>query len=156
MPLIDLKYTKVICPARPHSIIVQHSGRRISYRHQLWKVEEASVCAEQKGNIKQFSTCTVAAKSMFGEACLRLQTHPEEHWKHLRLKEMYCTFASTFQPTIAAISWGEEEETELSIAKRNCSTATAAAIGTRSPRILKKRDIGCGWLKQRHIFKYFL
>lgn len=134
-------------------VIVQHNGHRVSFHYRQWRIQEDSICTDYKQDPKGYSTCTVMAKSLFGEACLQLQIQPEEHWKYLKLKNMYCAIASTFQPTISSISWGEEEETELSIAKRACSTATAAAIGTRSPRVLKKRDIACTryrQIKRRH------
>jgi hypothetical protein len=130
------------------TISVQHNGQQVSYQHRQWQIREASICADRKADIKQFSTCTVAAKSLFGEICLQLQLYPKEHWKYLRLKEMYCSTASAFQPTIASIDWSGAEDSELSLAKQACSTATAAAIGTRDPRILKKRDIACTRYRQ--------
>ncbi|MFC1684254.1 hypothetical protein ACFL0R_02130 [Pseudomonadota bacterium] len=129
-------------------VMVAHNNHRISYQYRFWEIQDETVCADKREHVGHYSECTIAAKSLFERACKRLLNNPEEHWKYSSLKEMYCTAADYYEPTIATIDWSYEKETRLSAAKRECSAAVAAAIGSRDPRILNERDVKCRIYKQ--------
>ncbi len=53
--------------------IVKHSGYQVTYQYQFWKIKYPSVCANYKGNLSEYSKCTVAAKKLFSDTCTYLQ-----------------------------------------------------------------------------------
>ena len=125
------------------NVVTAHNNHRIAYQYRLWEIQDHTVCADKRDHIGHYSECTIAAKSLFERACKHLLNNPQEHWKYSSLKDMYCTAADYYEPTIATIDWSYEKETRLSAAKRECSAATAAAIGSRDPRILSEREVKC-------------
>lgn len=129
--------------AEVQRVMVSHNNQHITYQYQYWEIQDESVCADQKQDIRHYSECTIAAKSFFERACRQLLNKPKEHWKYNSLLDMYCNAADDYEPTIASISWSYEKETQLSIAKRECSAAVAAAIGSRDPKILNERAVKC-------------
>ena len=86
------------------------------------------VCARVKDyNLSNYSSCTVAAKGLFADTCSYMQLHPQQHWKHTKLKNMYCVAATNFKPTIAQISTPTKEESKLWEIKQKCSLLTLKA-----------------------------
>lgn len=129
--------------AEPQRVMVSHNNHRIIYQHQFWQIHDETVCTDLKEDVGRYSECTIAAKSLFERACRQLLNNPKDDWKYTSLLNMYCDAADYFEPTVATITWSYEKETKLSIAKRECSSATAAAIGSRNPRVLDERDVKC-------------
>jgi hypothetical protein len=135
--LTDIAGTEV------QAVVVEHAGQKIGYQYQLWIIKDASVCQNAKSNTAHFSQCTLAAKSLFEQTCQYLQEHPDAGWRYLKLKNMYCRAAVSFQPTIASVAWSQTEETELDRAKKECSLLTVAALGNPDTEAVKKRDMAC-------------
>tara|TARA_R110002049_G_scaffold29552_14_gene100443 strand:+ start:10692 stop:11078 length:387 start_codon:yes stop_codon:yes gene_type:complete len=93
--------------------VVEYQDHKIDYQYQIWKIKDASVCAIVKDyNLSHYSSCTVTAKGLFTDTCSYLQSHPQQHWKYIKLKNMYCVAAVNFKPTIAQISTPTKEESE--------------------------------------------
>jgi hypothetical protein len=125
------------------AVIVEHHGIKVPYTYQLWRIKDASVCATFRNDIGAFSRCTLAAQSLFSDACVHLQNNPKTHWRYRKLKNMYCGAAATYKPAIASVSWGEEVKDKLSQARQECSLATAEVLGNNDPAARKQRDAAC-------------
>ena len=124
--------------------IVEYQSQTIDYQYQIWKIKAPSVCARVKShNLSKHSSCTIAAKQLFEDTCPYLQSHHQQHWKHPKLKNMYCVAAANFKPTIAQISTPTKEEAELWDAKQRCSLLTLEARSTGSAHVEKERVTAC-------------
>lgn len=124
--------------------IVEYHDHKIDYQYQLWKIKPDSVCNSQKNKlINEYSACTTAAKAMFNETCQYLSQNPQNHWKHSKLNNMYCTAAVSYTPITATISRPSKVETEIWEAKQKCSLLTLEAGESTNPGIEKKRKIAC-------------
>ncbi len=129
--------------------IVEYHGHRVDYQYQLWKIKAETVCASSKQDmVDRHSQCTIAAKDMFSETCNHLEQNPQNHWKHIKLKNMYCSAAASYQPTIASISKPSDREAELWDAKQKCSLLTLEARNTGLPATEKQRQQACNEYKQ--------
>lgn len=102
------------------AVAVDYQGQRISFQHQLWRIREASVCADKKNNVGEFSKCTLAAKEFFVESCNYLQATGGYGWRFDKTKNMYCLASVSFSPTVAFVA-PAHEETPIEIAKRECN-----------------------------------
>lgn len=121
---------------------LQYEGVNVAFQYQLWRVLAPSVCGNVSHDLKAFSECTLKAKELFGALCLELSQTPQESWKHGKYQMMYCNASVSFKPTIARVSAGPAMN-ELEKARRACNAATAAAMGSRDPRVLKERKELC-------------
>jgi len=128
--------------ARQQSVIVEHQGVRIPFSYQRWTIQPQSVCRNQGRNVEEFSRCTVAAKSMFSEACERLQKERGTGWRHAKLQNMYCSAAVSYQPTVANIGWSAESS-PLDEARTACNLATAELIGNPDPAAKRRKQEVC-------------
>ena len=134
--LLDIMGTDVT------SISVTHEGVEIPYSFQLWRIQENTVCSKYKQNAGQYSKCTVSASSLFQNVCTGLQQQKSSDTKQRRMKNMYCNAAINYQPTIANVQW-TEERSEEDVARRECNTATAIALGSTDPNEIEKREAAC-------------
>lgn len=125
------------------AIVVQHNGINVPYSYQIWKIRPQSVCGTYRQDFPFFSKCTVAAQSLFRETCGHLQANPQSHWKHQKLKNMYCDAAVTYQPSVANVEWSEES-TPIEQARSECNLAVAELMSDRSSEYRKKKDEACG------------
>ena len=130
------------------AITVQHQYVDIPFTYQMWKVNHASVCYAYRQNASAYSQCTLAASSLFQSMCHELgaKTADVTGSKYRSLKNMYCTAAVTYQPTIADVQWSSER-TELDKARRLCNTAMAAAIGSTDQKVLAEKEALCSRYK---------
>ena len=125
------------------AIAITYQGMDVSFQHQGWRVKDKSVCQPHQSKLTQYSKCTLAAKALFGDLCVRLSENPSKHWRHGRLKAMYCNAAVSYQPTVASIGKASEE-TEDEKARAACNLAIAGALGSRDPVVIAERDSVCG------------
>ncbi|MCB0253945.1 MAG: hypothetical protein KDI55_09465 [Anaerolineae bacterium] len=124
------------------TLVVEHQGVRVPYSYQLWKIQTQSVCQGQGATVDQFSRCTVAAKSMFTEACDQLQKKPGSDWRHTELQNMYCTAAVSYQPTVANIGWSADTS-PLDEARAECNLAIAELVGNSDPAARQRKKVAC-------------
>ena len=124
------------------TVVVEHQGIRIPYMYQIWKIKPKSVCSSYSQNISNYSKCTIAAQSLFKDTCAYLQANPKEHWKHLKLKNMYCAAAITYKPTMASIE-SAAVQSPLDKARAKCNLAVAEAMGNQSNENKKKKEKAC-------------
>ena len=125
------------------AVLIDYQGVEVPYQYQLWRVKDKSVCLPYKSQITQFSKCTLAAKALFGDLCTQLNDKPSNHWRHSKLKNMYCNAAVSFEPTVAQIRVAEERSKEEA-ARAECNLAIAAALGSRDPLVIGERERVCG------------
>lgn len=134
--ILDVKGTDI------SSISVMHDGVDIPFSFQLWRIRDNSVCSKYSANAAQYSSCTVAARSLFNDMCGELQKVDSTELKQKRIKNMYCNAAVQFKPVVANVQW-TEARSELDIARRECNTALAAASGSVDPELIARRDYSC-------------
>lgn len=132
-----------IIGAEMQSQVVNYKDWEIAYQYQVWKIRDQSVCATLKEDLLEYSECTVAARDMFAETCSYLQDNPADHWRYTKLKNMYCSAAVEFKPTVASVSEAPETVDELAAKREACNLATAEAMGSTDAVLIKKRDTAC-------------
>ena len=125
------------------AVMIDYQGVEVPYQYQLWRVKDKSVCLPYKPQITKFSKCTLTAKALFGDLCTKLNDKPSNHWRHSKLKNMYCNAAVSFEPTVARIGVAEERSEEETT-RAECNLAIAAAMGSRDPVVIGERDRVCG------------
>jgi len=124
------------------AVMIEYQGGEVPYQYQLWRVRNKSVCQPYKSQITQFSKCTLAAKALFRDLCDQLSGKPSNHWRHSKLKNMYCNAAVSFEATVARIGVaGERSEEEA--ARVECNLAIAAALGSRDAVVIGERGRVC-------------
>ena len=80
---------------------------------------------------------------LFKDLCAQLSDKPSNHWRHSKLKNMYCNAAVSFEATVARIGVaGERGEEE--VARAECDLAIAAALGSRDALVIAERERVCG------------
>ena len=124
------------------SAVVEHQNIKVPYSYQLWRIKPKSVCNSYSFNIEEYSRCTLAAKSLFNHSCLYLQKAKTEHWKHTKLKNMYCNASITFTPTIASIQKAVIK-TPIQLARSECNIAVAELMGNHNSKTQKKKEMAC-------------
>lgn len=100
------------------------------------------MCADQREQLREFSRCTQSAKRFFADACRYLQDKRGTGWKYDKYKNMYCSAAISFKPSIASIQ-AAGEATPLEAARKECNNLIVAASGGASPAIVAERDHAC-------------
>ena len=124
--------------------VVEYQDQKIDFQYQIWKIKDASVCAiVNTSDLSNHSSCTVAAKGLFADTCSYLQSHPQQYWKHTKLKNMYCVAAANFKPTIAQISTPTKKEAEVWEAKQKCSLLTLEANNNGLKSTKNERQKAC-------------
>jgi len=125
------------------AVMIEYRGVEVPYQYQLWRIRNKSVCQSCKSQTTQFSKCTLAAKALFRDLCAQLSDKPSNHWRHSKLKNMYCNAAVSFEATVARIAVaGERSEEEA--ARAECNLAIAAALGSRDAVVIAERERVCG------------
>lgn len=102
------------------TVVVDHSDQRISFQHQLWRIRDESVCADKRGDMAEFSKCTLAAKELFTDACRYLRESHGSGLKYDKTKNMYCAASRSFKPTIAFVA-PASQASPLELARRECN-----------------------------------
>jgi hypothetical protein len=138
---IEQSFTDVM-GTQVQTLLVEHQGVRVPYSYQRWKIQHKSVCDRYADSIEDYSRCTVAAKSLFTDACRRLQEDPDDGWRHAKLQTMYCTASVSYQPTVANISWSAETS-PLEEARTECNLAIAELVGNSDPDARQRKKVAC-------------
>ncbi|OOZ38927.1 hypothetical protein BOW53_13545 [Solemya pervernicosa gill symbiont] len=126
-----------------HSEMISYHGLEIPFDYQQWRILGGSVCKSyQQRSISLYSSCTVEAKSLFNDLCQEMRRSPAEGNRYTKLKEMYCTAATLFQPSIATIS-STNYVGPFESAKKRCNQMTIEAMIDKSIEKKQRRDIAC-------------
>jgi hypothetical protein len=124
------------------AVMIDYQGVEVPYQYQLWRVRNKSVCQSYKSQITQFSKCILAAKSLFKDLCAQLSDKPSSHWRHSKLKNMYCNAAVSFEATVARIGMAGERSKEEA-ARAECNLAIVRAMGSRDAVLIAERERVC-------------
>lgn len=124
------------------AVSVEHDGIPVSFSYQMWRIRNQSVCSDLSNDLLKFSECTQAASRLFNDVCSQLNRESLQHWKHGRLKNMYCNAAISFKPTIASVEWSSSPS-ELNAARSECNMATAALLGSKDPDLMFQKQQAC-------------
>jgi hypothetical protein len=115
------------------AVVVDHKDQRISFQHQLWRLRDASVCADKKDRVGEFSNCTLAAKEFFADACRYLQQNRVVGWRYEKTKNMYCAASISFKPTVAFVA-PASQAMPLELARRECNNLILQASAPEEER----------------------
>jgi hypothetical protein len=140
---IATQHTSDVLGTEVQALVVEHKGTKVPYAYQRWTIKPQSVCASDESKVAAYSRCTVAAKSLFADTCERLQSTTGDHWKHRKLKNMYCAAAVSYKPVIATIDWSPKS-TPLEDARAECNAAIADLFDNPDPAAKKHKKTACG------------
>lgn len=127
----------------PVSELVHYQGQEVDFRHQLWRIEAASVC--QRATERQ--ACQQAAQALFADSCQRLTADKQQDAQREHLRAMYCAAVkeeearhSSSQPDKVASSG---TATSLEDLYRECKRTTVLAWISKEASKLQARDAAC-------------
>jgi hypothetical protein len=126
---------------------IDYEGTLVDFQYQLWQVRHPSVCASRRGDLREFSACTIKAQAMFRELCDSLALTEAGDWRVSKARNMYCNAAVSFRPTQASISAAEQSD-ELARARQRCNVAISAALGSGDRKAIAERDKACAELAE--------
>ena len=126
---------------------IDYQGTLVDFQYQLWQVRHPSVCASKRGDLREFSACTIQAQAMFRELCDSLAPTEADDWRVAKTRNMYCNAAVAFEPTQASISVAEPSD-ELARARQRCNVAISAALGSGDRMAIAERDKACAELAE--------
>ena len=73
----------------PVSELVLYQGQGVDFRHQLWRIEAASVCQHSR----ERQACQQAAQALFTDSCKSLSAAANQDAQREHLRAMYCAAA---------------------------------------------------------------
>lgn len=123
---------------------VEYNGQVVTYQYQLWRLRPHSVCAHLKHELIAYSQCGISAKQLFQDTCTYLNDNPNRHWRHAKLKNLYCAAAVDYSPVIAEARISKSKEDTQLKQRQQCSVLRMEALRTRDPRTVQLRDQVCG------------
>lgn len=122
---------------------ITYENVNVPFQHQLWKINNASVCASYSEKMSVYAECTVKAKSLFTTLCNELPEANQENLKVRQLKAMYCNASDNYEPTIALISDPKAITTERAIEKQ-CNLLILKTMDDNDSELLAEKDLICG------------
>ena len=129
--------------SEPVSEVVRYQGQQVDFRHQLWRIDSASVC-QQAG---ERQACLQAAASLFADSCQSLSAETNQDAKREHLRAMYCAAAKEKGQPAQAVSTGAAASsgaaTTLEDLYRECKRTTVLAWISKEASKLQARDAAC-------------
>lgn len=124
---------------------IQYRGTRVDFQHEGGKVKHPSVCASLRYDLRGYSACAETARDLFRELCVVLaeSDHSEPHV--VRMRDMYCDAAFSFEPPKASIS-PIAPPSGIERLRLRCNILTASALGSNDPALIAERNKVCGEL----------
>ncbi|MDI3323725.1 hypothetical protein QKW35_04970 [Pontibacterium granulatum] len=123
---------------------VIYRDQPVTFQYQLWRLRKNSVCAQLKHNLLEYSKCTRAARALFIETCRHLTNNPSDHWKHQKLKNLYCAASVEFKSVVAEVRRSTVADDQELKRRQQCSVLRIQAMSSRDPRTIQLRDEVCG------------
>ncbi|MFK4015056.1 hypothetical protein [Cobetia marina] len=137
--------------SRVQQVQVLYHGYTVDFRHQLWRIQEASVCARlsKTGSAAEQRDCSRMASRLFVETCHALQQRGRA--AHLDTRTMYCKAAATYKPLrdpYAGMTPAQREarkalEAAQKRAERACNRYVLDALSSNSLEVLRLRQRYC-------------
>ena len=137
--------------SRVQQLRVLYYGYNIDFRHQLWRIDSASVCKSiaKSGSPAEQRECSMMASRLFVETCHALQQRGRA--AHIETRTMYCKAAATYQPVrdpYAGMSVAQREarkslEAAQQRAERACNRYVLDALSSSSLEVLRLRQRYC-------------
>lgn len=128
---------------------VMYDGQQVDYQYQVWRIRPESVCAKKQRYLKQYSSCTLAAKKIFQELCVGLNNKGSaKDIKIRKLNRMYCNSAASYRPTIAQISSVKKAVSKGNSLRAKCNALIIDTLGNDDPVLTEERDRICAKSKE--------
>ncbi len=137
--------------SRVQQVRVLYYGYTIDFRHQLWRIDDESVCAhlEKTGTAVEQRECSRMASRLFVETCHALQRRGRA--AHIDTRTMYCKAAATFKPRrdpYAGMTPAERKarkalEAAHREAEQACNRYVLDALSSNSLEVLRLRQRYC-------------
>lgn len=125
------------------AVALEYKAETIKFQHQIWKINEQSVCSDKAKEIASYSKCTVKAQELFVGMCDNLNKKNSNNRKYNLYRNMYCNAAISFKPTIAEIGKVSATETKIDSLRSKCNQATVAAMSSYDPKLIRARNSIC-------------
>lgn len=122
-------------------LVIKHNKMDIPFQHQIWKIQDKSVCELYKQNSAKYSKCTINAKSLFTEICSELSQKKSNNWQHQKYQNMYCNAAITYKPMVATVS--KSSASKLDSIEKRCNQLILQAMGSKDKKLISERDVAC-------------
>lgn len=101
-----------------------------------YELRKPSVCAQLQHNLLEYSKCTRAARALFTETCQHLTNNPSDHWKHQKLKSLYCAASVEFKTVMAEVGRSKAVDDQELQRRQQCSVLRIQAMSSRDSRIV--------------------
>ena len=124
-----------------------YDSQQITFQHQSWKIQEASICSNYPKNTPAKSQCQIKAKKLFNMACNYLTEKRDKTSIQEREQRMYCNAGTSFNPQIIRISKAKAP-TEIEKARSECNALILEAMGNNDPRIAGRKKEACNSYKE--------
>ena len=128
--------------SEPVSEVVRYQGQQVDFRHQLWRIDSASVC-QQAG---ERQACLQAAAALFADSCQSLSAETNQDAKREHLRAMYCAAAKEAvvpAPSASAGATVNSTAPSLEDLYRECKRSTVLAWISKEASKLQARDAAC-------------
>ena len=128
--------------SEPVSEVVRYQGQPVDFRHQLWRIDSASVC-QQAGDRQ---ACLTAAASLFADSCQSLSAGTTQDAKREHLRAMYCAAAKEAvvpAPSASAGATVNSTAPSLDDLYRECKRSTVLAWISKEESKKQARDTAC-------------
>ncbi|TVU73676.1 hypothetical protein [Cobetia crustatorum] len=137
--------------SRVQQLRVLYYGYNIDFRHQLWRIDSASVCESitKSGSPAEQRECSMMASRLFVETCHALQQRGRA--AHIETRTMYCKAAATYKPLrdpYAGMTAAQREarkslEAAQQRAEHACNRYVLDALSSSSLEVLRLRQRYC-------------
>ena len=125
---------------------VKYQGQEIVYQHQLWRVQNQSVCSNYQKYSPEHTKCTVVASQYFSETCRTLSQKNSSQNYMPQIRKMMCAASVSFKPTIAEVS-APKQKTASEKLEQECNQLILQASLSEDDAIANKRDRVCAKYK---------
>ena len=121
--------------------VVYHE-QEIVYQHQLWKIQNQSVCSNFQKYSPEHTKCTVVASQYFSETCHTLSQQNSSQNYLPQIRRMMCAASVNFKPTIAEVSAPKQKSASEKL-EQECNRLILEASISDDDSIANKRDKVC-------------
>lgn len=116
-----------------------YNGQPVTFQYQLWRLRNPSVCAQLQHSLLEYSKCTRAARELFTETCQHLTNNPSFHWKHLKLKNLYCAVTVEFKPVVSEVGCSTVVGDQELQRRQQCFVLRIQVMSSRDIRMIHTR-----------------
>lgn len=121
---------------------VNYQGQSFTFQHQLWRIQNQSVCANLEKFSPAYNKCTVTASQYFSEICQRLSNSNKTGNNIPQIRSMICAASVSFKPVIAEVS-KPKIKSDLEKLEQECNVLIIQASSSDDESVAHKRDKVC-------------